>query len=53
MSSILEWQSNEHIGTDGDYIHIYSVGSRVNVMSVTIPTTYTMQLESVLQWRME
>ena len=39
-SSILEWQSNEHIGTDGDDIQIYSIGSRVNVTSVTIPTTY-------------
>ena len=39
-STILEWQSNEHIGTDGDDIQIYSVGSRNNVTSVTIPTTY-------------
>ena len=36
----MEWQSNEYVGTDGDDIQIYSVGSRVNVTSVTIPTTY-------------
>ena len=36
----MEWQSDEHIGTDGDDIQIYSVGDRVNVTSVTIPTTY-------------
>ena len=39
-STILEWQSNEYIGTDGDHIQIYSVGNRDNVTSVTIPTTY-------------
>ena len=40
-SSILEWRSDEHIGTDGDDIQIYSIGTdRDNVTSVTIPTTY-------------
>ena len=42
-STILEWQSDEHVGTDGDDIQIYSVGSRVNVTSVTIPTTYAIR----------
>ena len=39
-STLLEWRSNEHIGINGDDIQIYSVGSRDNVTSVTIPTTY-------------
>ena len=39
-STILEWPSDEHIGTDGDDIQIYSVGNRVNVTSVTILTTF-------------
>ena len=43
-STILEWRSDEHIGTDGDDIQIYSVGSRVNVTSVTIPTTYAIRV---------
>ena len=43
-SSILEWQSNEHIGIDGDDIQLYSVGNRDNVTSVTIPTTYATRL---------
>ena len=42
-STILEWQSNEYIGTDGDDIQIYSVGDRDNVTSVTIPTTYAIR----------
>ena len=48
-SSILEWQSNEHIGTDGDDIQIYSVGSRVNVTSVTIPTTYATRVSVTME----
>ena len=39
-SSILEWQSDEHIGTDEDDIQTYSVGSGDNVTSITIPITY-------------
>ena len=48
-SSILEWQSDEHIGTDGDDIQIYSVGSRVNVTSVTIPTTYATRVSVTVE----
>ena len=48
-STILEWQSNEHIGTDGDDIQIYSVGSRVNVTSVTIPTTYATRVSVIMK----
>ena len=46
-ATILEWRSNEHIGTNGDNIQIYSVGSRtLNVTSVTIPTTYATRVSS-------
>ena len=48
-SSILEWQSDEHIGTDGDDIQIYSIGSRVNVTSVTIPTTYATRVSVTVE----
>ena len=48
-SSILEWQSDEHIGTDGDDIQIYSVGSRDNVTSVTIPTTYATRVNVTVE----
>ena len=39
-STILEWQSIEYIGTGGDSIPIYSVGSRDNVTSGGNPSTY-------------
>ena len=48
-STILEWQSDEHIGTNGDDIQIYSVGSRVNVTSVTIPTTYATRVNVTME----
>ena len=48
-STILEWQSNEHIGTDGDNILILSVGSRDNVTSATIPTTYATQVSVTIE----
>ena len=48
-STILEWQSNEHIGTDGDDIQIYSVGPRNNVTSVTIPTTYATRVSVTME----
>ena len=48
-STILEWRSDEHIGTDGDDIQIYSVGNRVNVTSVTIPTTYATQVNVTME----
>ena len=48
-SSILEWQSDEHIGTDGDDIQIYSVGSRDNVTSVTIQTTYATRVSVTVE----
>ena len=43
-STILEWQSDEHIGTDGDDIQIYSIGNRENVTSVTIPMAYAIRV---------
>ena len=48
-STILEWQSDEHIGTDGDDIQIYSVGNRINVTSVTIPTTYATRVNVTME----
>ena len=48
-STILEWQSDEHIGTDGDDIQIYSVGSRDNVTSVTIPSTYATRVNVTME----
>ena len=48
-SSILEWQSDEHVGTDGDDIQIYSVGDRDNVTSVTIPTTYATRVSVTVE----
>ena len=39
-STILEWQSDEHIGTGGDSIPIYSVGPRDNVTSGGNSNTY-------------
>ena len=48
-STILEWRSNQHIGTDGDDIQIYGVGNRVNVTSVTIPTTYATRVSVTIK----
>ena len=48
-STILEWRSDEHIGTDGDDIQIYSVGNRVNVSSVTIPTTFAIRVNVTME----
>ena len=48
-STILEWQSNEHIGMDGDNIQIYSVGPRDNVTSVTILTTYATRVSVTME----
>ena len=48
-STILEWRSNEHVGTDGDDIQIYSVGNRDNVTSVTIPTTYATRFSVTME----
>ena len=48
-STILEWRSNQHIGTDGDDIQIYGVGNRVNVTSVTIPTTYATRVSVTME----
>ena len=44
-STILEWQSGEHIGTGGDSIPIYSVGPRVNVTSGGNPNTYATRVD--------
>ena len=48
-STILEWRSNEHVGIDGDDIQIYSVGSRDNVTSVTIPSTYASRISVTME----
>ena len=48
-STLLEWRSNEHIGINGDDIQIYSVGSRDNVTSVTIPTTYATRVSVTVE----
>ena len=49
-STLLEWQSNDYIGINGDNIQIYSVGSRtLNVTSVTIPTTYATRVNVTVE----
>ena len=48
-STILEWQSNEYIGTDGDNIQIYSVGSRDNVTSFSNPNTYAIRVSVIVE----
>ena len=45
-STILEWHSNEHIGTGGDSIPIYSIDSRVNVTSGGNPNTYATRVSA-------
>ena len=39
-STVLEWHSDEYIGTGGDSIPIYSIGSRENVTSGGNPSAY-------------
>ena len=39
-ATILEWQSDEYIGREGDNIQIYNVGDRDNVTSFINDNTY-------------
>ena len=48
-TSILEWHSNEYINRYGVDIQIYNVGSRNNVSSRTIPTTYATRVSSSVE----
>ena len=48
-SRILEWQSDEYIGTGGDSIPIYSVGSRDNVTSGGNPSTYATRVSATME----
>ena len=48
-SSILEWQSNEYIGSGGDIIPVYSVGSRDFITSGGNPTTYARRISVMIE----